>query len=96
MRQQLKRKRGGQPGNTNNLRSGKWSLRVRAARLEALKERQAADKARSDAWARTVPEIDYGGICEELERLRRAKEAEAAQAGADRQGHHDVRLKPAI
>ena len=55
------RKRGGQPGNQNAVTHGRHSAPVRAARLAALKERQAAWKEKqrlSDEWIKT----DYAAI----------------------------------
>ena len=69
------RKRGGQPGNKNALRHGRYSVPLRAARLAAL---QAAVKEREQqrlAWIATVPQTDFGAIVDGLRALRRSKEA---------------------
>ena len=64
-RKRMLRKRGGQPGNQNAVTHGRHSAPVRAARLAALKEKQAAwrEKQRlSDEWIKTVPKTDYAAI----------------------------------
>jgi hypothetical protein len=56
------RKRGGQPDNQNAVKHGRHGAPVRAARIAAWKEQQR----RSDEWARSMPSVDYGAICEHI------------------------------
>ena len=78
-----KRRRGGQPNNTNNLRSGKWSLRLKAKRMAAAQAKWREQEERSRAWAATCPKVDYGRVIDELIKLRQAQEAANTA-----QGHH--------
>ena len=77
----LKRKRGGQPGNTNALRSGKRSKRVKAARMAERRVAWEAERRRADQWIKSQPgyKIDYAALCEAIERERQEQEAEEAQ-----------------
>jgi hypothetical protein len=77
------RRRGGQPGNTNALRSGKRSKRVKAERMAARRAEWQEERRKFEAWAATIPPIDYAGICAALERER--LELEAAE---DARAHH--------
>jgi hypothetical protein len=80
MLQRLKRKRGGQAGNVNAMRHGRYSPRLRAAAVEARREEE---RERERAWTESCPKTDYGKILDELDRLRREKEAAiAGPAGA--------------
>ena len=63
-----KRKKGGQPGNTNAVKHGKYRAATRAARLEAA--RKAAE--RNCEWAAKCPVVDYQRVLDELRRLREA------------------------
>ena len=65
------RKRGGQPGNGNAIKHGRFSASVRAARLAAWEEQQR----RSDEWMKRIPETDYGAIVDNLRALKQRKEA---------------------
>src|SRR5262245_13510478 len=47
---QTKRHRGGQPGNTNALKHGEWSARVRAERRAAREKAWTEQERRSLAW----------------------------------------------
>ncbi|MDF0517736.1 hypothetical protein P0R31_10880 [Bradyrhizobium yuanmingense] len=69
----FERKRQALLGNQRAVTHGRTTAAAKAARLEALKEHQSAEKARSDTWARTVPQTDYGAIVDQLRALRRAK-----------------------
>jgi hypothetical protein len=71
----MPRRRGAQPGNKNSLKHGRYSVRLRAARLAAVQAEWRERERRSDAWIATVPETDYNVIVDELRALRRAKEA---------------------
>ena len=68
-----KRKRGGQRGNQNAVKHGRYSVPLCAARLAvvraAFKERQRL----SDEWIKTVPKTDYAAIVEGLRALRRGR-----------------------
>lgn len=83
MLQRLKRNRGGQRGNKNALKHGRYSPRVRAeprAEWQARwREKQLADAA----WAARCPQIDYDSIIQNLIRLRAEQEAEERA-----HGHH--------
>jgi uncharacterized protein YjcR len=68
-----RRKRGGQPGNQNAVKHGRFSAPVRAARLAAWAEQQR----RSDEWMKTMPQTDYGAIVDGLRVLKQRKEAAA-------------------
>jgi hypothetical protein len=67
----LRRKRGGQPGNQNAVKHGRFSAPVRAARLAPYEEQQR----RSDEWMRAKPQINYGRIIDGLRVLKQQKEA---------------------
>jgi len=67
------RKRGGQPGNGNAIKHGRFSASVRAARLAAWEEQQR----RSDEWMKRIPETDYAAIVDGLRVLKQRKEAAA-------------------
>jgi uncharacterized protein YjcR len=65
-------KRGGQPGNTNAVKHGRFSKATREAHPQAV----AAREARSREWMAAAPKVDYGRVLDELARLQR--EAAAA------------------
>lgn len=57
------RKRGGQPGNENAVKHGRYSRRRKAERQAKAVEQ--AEQHRK--WMRTVPKIDYATICATIE-----------------------------
>ena len=69
------RKRGGQPGNQNAIKHGRYSVPLRAARLAAVRAAWREKQRLSDEWIKTVPKTDYAAICGGLGALRRGKEA---------------------
>jgi hypothetical protein len=57
------RKRGGQPGNENAMKHGRFSVRKRAER-RAIRQAGDAERERRHAeWMATIPKTDYGAIC---------------------------------
>ena len=63
--QQVK-KRGAPLGNFNALKTGKYSPRKRLER-RAVREASRAEERRGAAeWAATVPQTDYGAICDAI------------------------------
>jgi hypothetical protein len=66
-----KRKRGGQPGNRNALKHGRFSAPLRAARRIAILEAAELRRPREQEWAARMPVIDYDAICEEIRRSSR-------------------------
>ena len=95
----VKRKPGGQPGNRNAVKTGRWTAEGRAAHQAACEARQEAwreECRRSNEWIRAHPgyKIDYHAIIERMERERR--EAEAAQTSGESTSAQRSRLKPAI
>ena len=58
----LERKRGGQPGNKNAIKHGRYSVPLRAARLAAVRAAWKEKQRLSDEWIKTVPKTDYAAI----------------------------------
>jgi hypothetical protein len=58
------RKRGGQPGNHNAMKHGRYSAPLRAARLAAVRAAWKEKQRLSDEWIKTVAKTDYAAICE--------------------------------
>jgi uncharacterized protein YjcR len=52
--------KGGQPGNQNAVKHGRFSAPVRTARRAAWEDRER----RSAEWMKTMPKTDYGAICD--------------------------------
>jgi hypothetical protein len=65
-----KRKRGAQPGNSNALRHGKYSVPRRAERRAAREAAHAERALRHAEWLKTIPKTDYASIVEGLKRLK--------------------------
>ena len=63
------RKRGGQPGNKNAIKHGRFSVPLRAARLAAVRAAWREKQRLSDEWIKTVPKTDYAAICDGLRAL---------------------------
>ena len=66
----MSRKRGGQPGNTNAVKHGRYSAATRAARRAEFLEMQAHEAA----WMANLPPFPWH-VVDELKRLRREKDA---------------------
>lgn len=66
----LKRKRGGQPGNSNAVKHGRFTAAARAARLERIASLNAQRRTSEAAWASQAPQVDYGKIIDQLRKLR--------------------------
>jgi hypothetical protein len=78
MLQRLKRRRGGQPGNINALKSGKWSERLKAAAAEARRARAEEERKRFEAWSAPIEarcRLQTARVLDELKRLRAEQEA---------------------
>jgi hypothetical protein len=76
----VKRRRGAQPGNTNTLRHGKYSARLRAIRMAERQAEQEEERRRFEAWSAPILErcrLQHERILAELEHER--AEFEAAQ-----------------
>jgi hypothetical protein len=67
LRESGKRMRGGQPGNQNAVTHGRFSAAVRAARRAAAEQRAQQHRE----WMKTMPNIDYGAICDAIKEHRR-------------------------
>jgi cob(I)alamin adenosyltransferase len=65
-----KRKKGAQPGNSNALRHGKYSVARRAERRAAREAEHAERALRHAEWLKTIPKTDYASIVEGLKRLK--------------------------
>ncbi len=63
------RKRGGQPGNGNAIKHGRFSALVRAARVAVTEERAQQNRA----WLMAMPKTDYGAICDAIKAHGRNK-----------------------
>jgi hypothetical protein len=63
-------KRGGQPGNRNAIKHGRFSVPLRAARRAASRAAWEAKERQSQAWMSAVPRTDYAAICDGLRALR--------------------------
>jgi hypothetical protein len=77
MLERLKRKPGGQPGNRNAVKTGRWTAEGRAAHEAALAAAPAEWKEkqrRSDEWCRSRPSTDLFAIAESLRALRESVE----------------------
>jgi len=74
-----KRKPGAPIGNANALKHGRYSKRIRAARLAALQATVKEREQQRSAWIATVPQTDYNAIVDALRALRRSKEAANVQ-----------------
>jgi hypothetical protein len=70
------RKRQALLGNQRAVKHGYYTAKAKEARWQRWKALLEADRVRSEAWARTIPPIDYDAICDELIRLRAEQEAE--------------------
>ena len=70
-----KQETGGQSGNQNAVKHGRYSVPLRAARLAAVQAAFKEQQRRSDEWMETIPETDYDTIVDQLRALRRSKEA---------------------
>lgn len=66
----LARKRGGQPGNSNAVKHGRFTAAARAARLERIASLNAQRRASEAAWAAQALQVDYGQIIDQLRKLR--------------------------
>lgn len=68
------RKRGGQPGNDNALRHGRYSFRKRAERRAKVLAKAEIRRRQEAERAASVPPTDYGAICDAIgaEKARRA------------------------
>jgi hypothetical protein len=62
----IKRKPGAQPGNFNALKHGRRSKRKRAERRAVAVARLREQEERSLAWMESIPETDYGAICDAI------------------------------
>ena len=65
------RKRGGQPGNSNAVTHGRYSAPRRAERKAAAEERER----HSQEWQATIPQTDYGAICDAIKARPAARRA---------------------
>ena len=73
MLQRLKRKRGGQPGNTNRLVHGNRSKRVKAERMAARQAEWEEQRKKFEAWAGPIEargRLQHARILAELEAER--------------------------
>jgi hypothetical protein len=64
------RKKGAQPGNSNALKHGRYSVPARAARRAAWEAERAEQARRHAEWMKTIPKTDYSAICAAIERLK--------------------------
>jgi hypothetical protein len=64
------RKRGGQPGNENAVKHGRFRASVRAERRAALLAAAEQRRIIEQAWAAKAPVIDYGAICATIRRYK--------------------------
>lgn len=70
-------KKGGQPGNQNAMKHGRYSLPKRAARRAMCAAREQEQREKHAEWVKTVPQTDYGAICNGLKRLHVAADERA-------------------
>ena len=68
------RKRGGQPGNENALKHGRYSPRRRAERRARHVAEFEEKQRKAAAWMASMPITDYGAICDAIaaDKARRA------------------------
>jgi hypothetical protein len=66
----FKRKRGGQPGNTNRLKHGRRSKRLKEGRRAKWRAEWREQELKSLAWSASCPKTDYAAILEEIRRER--------------------------
>jgi hypothetical protein len=62
-------------GNQRAVKHGYYCRSAREARWAKWQALLEEDRRRSAEWARTIPQTDYGAICEAIDRERREKEA---------------------
>ena len=63
------RRRGGQPGNQNAVKHGRFSAPVRAARRKAMLALYEESRRKSDEWVRSCRPTDYRAIVDGLRAL---------------------------
>jgi hypothetical protein len=73
--EQMPRRKGGQAGNVNALRHGKYSARLKAERWAAGQAERDEAKRKEAAWLTAAPKVDYASRIAELIRLRAEQEA---------------------
>jgi hypothetical protein len=67
----IARKRGGQRGNQNAVKHGRFSAAGRAARRKAMLAMYEESRRKSDEWLKSCPHTDYGVIVDRLKELKR-------------------------
>ena len=60
------KKRGGQPGNENAMKHGRYSVRKRAERRAMREARDREERQRHAEWLMTIPPTDYDAICDAI------------------------------
>jgi hypothetical protein len=61
-------RRGGQPGNQNAVKHGRYREFARAERRAAMMARAEKQRIHDQVWAAQMPVTDYDVICEEIRR----------------------------
>lgn len=72
------RKRGGQPGNANAMKHGRYSVPKRAERRAISLARHQEEQRQHATWMATMPATDYSAI---TDRLRALKDGRLAMRG---------------
>jgi hypothetical protein len=69
-------KKGGQPGNQNAMKHGRYSLPKRAARRAIYAAREQERREKHAEWVKTVPQTDYAAICAQIAASKRGATAD--------------------